>query len=112
MKTKNLIQEYWYANHNPKKENTVFGVYVNCPVVKCSDGFEMSVQASYGHYCSPRDYLEGGDYSTWEVGFPSLVEDLLMPFAEDVYNPTDTVYGYVPTDIINKVIEKHGGIKK
>ncbi len=24
------------------------------PGVKCEDGFEVSIQASYGHYCSPR----------------------------------------------------------
>ena len=35
-----------------------------------------------------------------------------MPYAEDRERPTDTVYGYVPVEIVERVIEKHGGIKE
>ena len=76
--------------------------------MKCRDGFTMSVQASRYHYCSPRDDV--GPYSEVEVGYPSSREELLMPYAEEPDKPTDTVYSYVPIEVVAKVVEKHGGI--
>ena len=32
-------------------------------------------------------------------------------YAEDDWNYTETVYGYVPIEVVEKLIEKHGGIK-
>ena len=79
------------------------------PRVKCADGFEVSVQASFGHYCSPRD---SGDirYDEVELGYPNMVEPELLEYAEDPDEPKNTVYGYVPVELVNKIIEKHGGI--
>lgn len=76
------------------------------PIV-CKDGFTMSVQASEYHYCIPR---ENGldEYEEVEIGLPNMEEELLMEYAEDPSNPTDTVYGYVPVEIVDKVVEKHG----
>lgn len=79
--------------------------------ITCNDGFSMSVQASYFHYCKPRINLPDGNYEAVEIGFPSEKEELIMEFAEDDKDPTDTVYGYVPIEIVEKVIEKHGGMK-
>lgn len=104
----------------------------------CLDGFSVSIQASCNHYCAPRhnfnaieqasktyfyppsDYrtVEGKTfisvdysiYSEFELGFPNEAEDLLMPYVEDESDPTGTVYGYVPRQVIEAVIEKHGGI--
>lgn len=70
----------------------------------------MSVQASHSHYCSPRTTIYSKHsfyYSKMEVGFPSEVEELLLPFAENKENPTKTVYPYVPIAIIENVIAKH-----
>ena len=80
------------------------------PGVVCKDGFGMSVQVGCTHYCSPR-VNNAIYYSAVEIGFPSEKEDLLMPFAEDEEAPTKTVYGYVPVDIVNQVIQKHGGFR-
>jgi hypothetical protein len=77
--------------------------------IKCRDGFTMSVQASAFHYCSPRE-TGLGFYEAYEVGYPSEVEPLLMPYAEDADRPTQTVYGYVPAQVIVSVIAKHEGI--
>lgn len=77
----------------------------------CEDGFTMSVQASHYHYCSPRQDNAAFYYKV-EIGFPSEKEEYLMPYAEDRERPTDTVYGYVPVEIVECVIEKHGGIKE
>ena len=78
--------------------------------VVCKDGFAMSVQASEYHYCSPRVSGLGQPYTSVEIGFPSELEDLLIEFAEDMDEPTGTVYPYVPADVVIAVIEKHGGM--
>ena len=77
--------------------------------IKCADGFSMSVQASESHYCSPR--VTGlGFYNSYEVGWLSERDGLLMPYAEDPERPTETVYGWVPASIVATVIAKHGGV--
>ena len=78
------------------------------PHVICKDGFKMSVQAGQSLYSEPRDVVDS--YEEAEVGFPSTEESLLTSYAEDEENLCGTVYGYVPCSIIDKVIEKHGGI--
>jgi len=77
--------------------------------IVCADGFEMSVQAHQGGYCTPR-MNNAERYTAVEVGYPSHIELLLMEFAEDEGNPTETVYGYVPSQTVSLVIAKHGGI--
>lgn len=81
---------------------------IHVPQIKCSDGFEMSVQASSGHYCSPRDSY--GPWSAVEVGYPSAKVDSFMPYIDGSdSNPTDTVYGYVPIELVVDAIAAHGG---
>lgn len=89
----------------------VNGVSSIFPEMVCADGFKMSVQGHYGAYSCPRDDF-ADHYSSVEVGFPSEREDLLMPFIDggEETDPTTTVYGYVPIGIVEKVIEKHGGL--
>ncbi len=92
-----------------KVKNLVPGMTsTHTPHVICNDGFEMSVQAGQSLYSEPRDVADS--YEEAEVGFPSTEESLLTTYAEDEENLCDTVYGYVPCSIIDKVIEKHGGI--
>jgi hypothetical protein len=66
--------------------------------VECADGFSMSVQASSYNYSHPRRDL-APSYSQVEVGMPNSPDDL-----------TNTVYPYVPRQVIVDVICKHGGI--
>lgn len=68
---------------------------------KCKDGFSISIQQSGFHYC---------DYNSVELGFPNHKEPLIMQYAEDSSKPTKTVYGWVPLDVIDAVVAKHGGI--
>ena len=76
--------------------------------IVCSDGFAMSVQGSKGHYCTPRETVDS--YTALEIGYPTQTEELILEYAENKYDATDSVYPYVPVDTIQKVIEKHGGI--
>ena len=77
--------------------------------VVCADGFRMSVQGHNSAYCAPR-IDDAEKYTQVEIGYPSDVEKLIMPWAEDPSKPTETVYGYVPVEIVTTVIAKHGGI--
>ena len=72
------------------------------PWIVCVDGFELSVQASNTHYCSPRTI--SGSYSRVEVGYPS---ESIPEFDEF---DSDGVYGWVPVEIVDAVLEQHGGI--
>lgn len=77
--------------------------------VVCADGFRMSVQAHDGAYCVPRRN-RAERYIEVEIGFPTERESLLMEFAEDPKSPTETVYPYVPAELVYLVIAKHGGM--
>ena len=90
------------------------------PEIVCQDGFTMSVQSSWAHYCSPRpeyterayDAEEPGPFFTLEVGFPSERPE---PWAEwkewcdSTTETTDTVYGYVPVEAVRALVALHGG---
>ena len=102
--------------------------------IVCVDGFKFSVQASEGHKCIPsinqnlvtdfytdytgiKEYDEGVinvHYSHVECGYPSVKEDLLMPYLEIRQEPYDNnwdwVYYGVPARVVMDVIVKHGGI--
>jgi len=102
------IQEYWRVRHTADKH---FGsVHTRCRRLTCADGYNVSVQASEFHYCSPRTYMPDGNYSAWELGFPNKHDELLDDFAEESGNPLHTVYGWVPTEVVDALIAKHGGI--
>ena len=77
--------------------------------VVCADGFEMSVQANEDAYCEPR-LNNQKKYNLVEIGFPSEEEPLIMPWCENDHNPTNTVDGYVPVDVVTNVLVKHGGM--
>ena len=76
--------------------------------VVCADGLEMSVQANHGAYCSPRD--DEGPYESVEVGFPSYPVLELREYAEDPNDMENTVYGWVPLELVRKIIYVRGGM--
>jgi hypothetical protein len=79
------------------------------PRVICADGYSVSVQVGDGLYSTPRKY--GADYySEVELGFPSAEDELINDYAEGGTDYTETVYPYVPVEIVDKLFEKHGGI--
>jgi hypothetical protein len=80
--------------------------------IECADGFSMSVQGHYGVYSNPRRALQDGEeYNEVEVGFPSLEPELIMEYCENPDNPTGTVYGYVPVNLVEQLVDLHGGLK-
>lgn len=82
---------------------------VKMPKIVCTDGTTLSVQASEYMYCSPRD--NKGPYSSVEVGFPSVEPpEIWQQYAEEPDRPTDTVYTYIPIELVSFFIARHGGI--
>lgn len=92
------------------------------PAIVCNDGFTMSVQASSGHYCTDangsRDFYWDDrkaaalPYLTVEVGFPSARPEPWAEweeYADEPQNPTETVYGFVPVQVVRDLIALHGG---
>lgn len=75
--------------------------------IKCKDGFSISVQATHAAYCDPRENI--GPWYEVECGFPSSTPELIMSFAEEPEKPTETVYAYVPVDLVEQLIGLHGG---
>lgn len=99
-------------DHKPRRKGSYssFGEHLDhVGQVICASGLKMSVQASAYHYCTPRE--SEGPWSCVEVGFPSERIEALMPWMEDWgdTDPTQTVYGYVPIDVVAQVIADHGG---
>lgn len=101
------VNEYLAATRDERKGKGYAFLKVR-PSIECSDGLILSVQASNTHYCQPRE--NNGPYSTVEIGFPSDVIPEIMEWAESPEKPTDTVYGYVPVEVVDAVIAAHGGI--
>ena len=70
--------------------------------IVCYDGFSMSVQASSGHYCAPKN--DEGPYYSVEVSSDG---------SEPLLNvDSDCISGYVHAKVIMEVIVKHGGWKE
>lgn len=90
---------------------------VSDSAIVCRDGFTLSVVTGALVYCTPR--IDTGPYTHVEVGFPSVRpepwEDTDGPdgwrrYAEDPGDfPTDTVYGYVPVEMVRALLRLHGG---
>ena len=78
------------------------------PPIVCKDGFVFSVQASESHYSIPRSD-DADAYTHFEVGYPSILEESLAPYAEELHT-TETVFGWVPLRVIVYLIDKHGGV--
>ncbi|RPD50021.1 hypothetical protein DNI29_04285 [Hymenobacter sediminis] len=111
----------WILNTavDPLNSNGRLSTPANCPTIRpwvvapieCADGTTLSVQASNFHYCSPRE--DRGPYEAVEVGFPSCeVGSDWQPYKDSSEKAdTDTVFGYVPVELVRAFIEAHGGEK-
>ena len=70
--------------------------------LKLSNGERLSIQASRGHHCEPRnDY---GPYSKVEISFSGKAPRYLTPYQND------TIHSYVPVQLVTRLIEDCGGV--
>lgn len=112
------INEFIKKTRKERRIPSIFGDLIleeRRPRVICADGYSVSVQVGDGLYSTPRNY--GADYYTEvELGFPNMEDELINDYAEGGYEEdettyyTETVYPYVPVEIVDKLFEKHGGI--
>ena len=98
------VNEFLKANYQ-ENDN---GIPIPTKHVLCRDGFHISIQANHYTYCEPREN-KAWPYTKVELGFPSELDHLIDIYAEDP-DTTETVYGYVPIKVVNKLIKKHRGI--
>ena len=87
------------------------------PRINCKNGVSLSVQASQDHYCTPRADGFGAwqQYNAVEVGYIERYgESLKPPESWREYGDggfPSSVYGYVPTDLVEAFIKDNGGSK-
>ncbi len=93
----------WHRKHAKGKSFAVVPKFI------CADGYEVSIQASSGHYCAPRED-KAWPYHRFELGFPTALDEEIASYAEDK-ETRSTVFGFVPVENVILVINKHGGPK-
>lgn len=111
MKVMNTVD---YLNATEKKapatSNDMFALLMQMaslsprPIAKCDDGFGLSIQASSAHHC---ENGENGIYKSVELGCLSSPEESLSEYKD--WDDSST-YGYVPVEVVDAIIAKHGGI--
>ena len=85
------------------------------PRIECQDGFNISVQGSSYNYALPRVDNPTNGYTHVECGFPSskpVTDDLLKHAELFDSDYTETVYSYVPVEVVLAEFEAHGGVTK
>ena len=80
------------------------------PAMEFADGVTLSVQGHYGAYSQPRDDF-AERYWQVECGYPSEPIEELKPYQDGDGDPCQSVYGYVPVEVVAAIIAKHGGLK-
>ena len=114
------ITEFLTKSYNARELFPGYTLVNIRPRIVCKDGFNISVQASENHYCSPRiNTSDGSTYTEVECGYPSemaripydqLTENDFQSYAEDPHSLTKSVYGYVPVHVVDNLLNSHGGI--
>ncbi|MBC9130692.1 hypothetical protein FcAc13_05140 [Frischella sp. Ac13] len=98
-----------FLNTNRAKKNALYRTFNR---IICKDGFTFSIQCGSLFYSEPRREFKAAEkYSAFELGFPSHADELISEYAEDEQKPTRTVYAYVPREVVEQLINNHGGIK-
>ena len=94
------VEEFKELDENTRSFGFSYGKVCAVPKIKIADtDYELSIQASENHYCSPRENMQEV-YDEVEIGFPNFIfsENFINQYAEEPESPKDTVYGYVPME--------------
>ena len=94
------VEEFKEQGKQTSSFGSSYGKVCAIPKIKIADtDYELSIQASENHYCSPRENLQEV-YDEVEIGFPNFIfsEEFINQYAEDRDTPKDTVYAYVPME--------------
>lgn len=100
----NFIKAMLKVKPKYKNENIGMRIYNRVPTEK---GYDLSIQCSEGHYCTPRKLLGLNSYDTFEVAilwqgnfiYPSELNNFPRKSElDECYE--GTVFGYVPKDLV------------
>ena len=111
------------ANNNECKrtkmgmENAYMSKHFLLPRIHCKDGFNISIQVNKGNYCASENGVRtfGTDWKLVEWGFPSEQIDGEKYNAEEIFyeekiDTTQSVGGYVEIELMDALLQEHGGI--
>ena len=92
-------------------EKTYNSKYFHLPRVYCKDGFSISIQTCKSSYSGSENGIRkfGIDWKLVEWGFPSQRIDA-EKYMCDGSETTTSVGRYVPVELMEELIEEHGGI--
>ena len=76
--------------------------------VICADGYRISIQASVGHYCTPRED-DATAYRTVEILVYEFDELLAEYIDDNNHGDMDMIGERVPAELVIKLLKKHGG---
>ena len=98
-------------------EETYKSTFFVLPRIHCKDGFSISIQVHNGNYCASENGVHtfGTDWKLVEWGFPSEQIDAEKYHAEENFyeeeiDTTQTVGGYVEIELMDTLLQEHGGI--
>jgi hypothetical protein len=114
-KSKMTLNEFLEKTQNLTRGNSDLLKFLVRPAVICRDGFSISIQGgTWHHYCQPRPkqgFIDPEYIEAFELGYPNRKEPLIMGYIDGSEGcPLSSVYGYVPRNVVEAVLEKHGGI--
>ena len=111
------------ANNNECKrtkmgmENAYMSTHFLLPRIHCKDGFNISIQVNKGNYCASENGVRtfGTNWELVEWGFPSEQIDGEKYNAEEIFyeekiDTTQSVGGYVEIELMDALLQEHGGI--
>ena len=82
------------------------------PLLHLKDGTTLSVQVGPGLYHTARTGDDGKQlYTHVEVGYPTgPIPPSWMPYCEDKLAPNNTIYSFLPIELVHYFIASHGGV--
>ena len=84
--------------------------YIPKPHIECADGYMVSIQGGQANavHCWPQE--DADEFSHVEVALPSVVDEELLPYRFELDDPEEVIFHFVPVPVMDKVLQKHGGI--
>ena len=114
----NVAKEICIGMTLTKGEIIGYPPLLRLPRVVCADGWSVSIQAGTCFYSTPRSDF-ASNYAAFELGYPSEREPLLDEWSEEnrldenaELDYTQSIYPFTPTEVVDAVLEKHGGIAR
>jgi len=106
-----VVRDHWLREVAKERSRRSIGedLWHRVPEINCADGTWYSVQASLAHYCTPKVTDMSCPYTAWEVLAYVDAEELADGEEVERLDGGGFIAKRVPTEIIEALIERHGG---